>query len=164
VKQLKLNLGCGTDKKPGYINVDIQKDLNPDMVLDVRYLEGINDNSVDEINADHVLEHFPHWQTLSVLEIWTSKLKTGGILQLNVPDMITICELIVSGEDAGKWMRSIYGNQDHSWNYHCAGFTPDIFEKYAKLLNLKVEEIKSHWIGQYPNLKFVGRKIAKKTM
>lgn len=55
---MKLNLGCGFKKRPGYINVDNQSSCQPDVVLD---LENDKwpwpDNSAAEVVLDHVLEH-----------------------------------------------------------------------------------------------------------
>ena len=33
---IKLNLGCGRNKFPGYINIDIEEAVQPDLVWDVR--------------------------------------------------------------------------------------------------------------------------------
>lgn len=35
MSSIKLNLGCGVNKKEGFINIDINPRLNPDMVLDL---------------------------------------------------------------------------------------------------------------------------------
>ena len=44
-----LNIGCGINKIKDAVNVDIREDVKPDLVLDIRYLEGIEDNSIDKI-------------------------------------------------------------------------------------------------------------------
>ena len=55
---MKLNLGCGQSKKKGYINIDSSKQVNPDKVIDLEKAKlPFKDNSVDEIIAEHVLEH-----------------------------------------------------------------------------------------------------------
>ena len=54
----KLNIGCGLDKRPGYVNIDYSDNLNPDLVWDLEQTPWpFQDNSVDEIVACHVLEH-----------------------------------------------------------------------------------------------------------
>jgi hypothetical protein len=54
----KLNIGCGLDKRAGYVNIDYSDKLNPDLVWDLEQTPWpFEDNSVDEIVAFHVLEH-----------------------------------------------------------------------------------------------------------
>ena len=53
---IKLNLGCGNDIQPRYINVD--KFGNPDLKFDLETFPWPwSDNSVTEIRLIHVLEH-----------------------------------------------------------------------------------------------------------
>ena len=53
---LKLNLGCGEDHKPGYVNVD--KYGNPDLIHDLeKFPWPWEDCSVGEILLKHVIEH-----------------------------------------------------------------------------------------------------------
>lgn len=53
----KLNIGCGRDYRDGWINIDLSREVNADLYLDIRkdplpYL----DQSVDEIYISGVLE------------------------------------------------------------------------------------------------------------
>jgi hypothetical protein len=80
-----LNIGCGMDKMPGWVNVDRYDICKPDVVLDLNKPEWPwADNSVDGILAKHVLEHLS--------EYWTAFkecgriLKVGGTLEVRVPD------------------------------------------------------------------------------
>ncbi len=54
----KLDLGCGMNKKAGFLGVDISPDINPDFIhnLDV-YPYPFEDNSVFEIFTSHFIEH-----------------------------------------------------------------------------------------------------------
>ena len=55
---MKLNLGCGNDKRKDYVNIDSSKQVKPDKVWNLEKTPStFKTNSVDEIIANHVLEH-----------------------------------------------------------------------------------------------------------
>lgn len=55
---MRLNLGCGNKKIPGWINVDKVAACNPDEVVDLeRFPWPWADNAVEEVRLVHVLEH-----------------------------------------------------------------------------------------------------------
>lgn len=130
----KLNLGCGTRKMPGFINVDTRVDLDnpdlrcvciPDVVDDVAKLHEFGNNSVDLIYACHLFEHFMRNERLTVLSRWKEVLKPGGTLRLAVPDFAAVAkayvEKIVPFE---KLWSSLNGSQRHPYDvhYHCYDF------------------------------------------
>ena len=159
----KLNLGCGKNKlTDGFVNIDIQTELDPDMVLDVRYLEGISDNSVDVIRADHVIEHFPHWQTHTILKLWFEKLKPGGQLEMSCPDLELIAQDIIDKKrNILDLMKDVYGGQDNPWNYHCAGFTKEFMIKTLQNAGFKVVKCEQVTVSEYRNLVIIGVKDVK---
>lgn len=55
---MKLHLGCGNDRRSGYINLDSSREVNPDKVWNLEKTPlSFKDDSVDEILANHILEH-----------------------------------------------------------------------------------------------------------
>ena len=56
---LKLNLGCGSRRIEGYVNVDKEPLVKPDVVADLGVGEPWPwaDSAVDEVLAEHILEH-----------------------------------------------------------------------------------------------------------
>ena len=71
---MRLNLGCGTDRRDGFLNVDKQSVCKPDRVVDLEKLPWPwETNSVDEILLKHALEHLghdPETYLAIVKEIW----------------------------------------------------------------------------------------------
>jgi hypothetical protein len=57
-RPIKLNLGCGFKRIPGYINVDSVQEWSPDEVVNLEQFPWPwADNSVDEVQLIHVLEY-----------------------------------------------------------------------------------------------------------
>lgn len=71
---LKLNLGCGFKRLPGFVNVDSVADCQPDQVVDLEQFPWPwADNSVDEVQLIHVLEHLgrePQTYLAIMQELW----------------------------------------------------------------------------------------------
>lgn len=53
---MKINLGCGSDIRSGYVNADIAALPGVSVVLDVSKLP-FRDNCADEVYCSHVAEH-----------------------------------------------------------------------------------------------------------
>lgn len=65
---MKLNLGSGKRPIKGWINVDLNPKQNPDMMFSVsKYPYPIKNDSVNEIMASHLLEHFTNIQHVEFL-------------------------------------------------------------------------------------------------
>ena len=80
----KLNLGCGEFKKKDYINLDIDKFVNPDILHDLnKFPYPFKDNTFDLIEADHVLEHLK--EPFKVMNELRRILKPQGKLIIKVP-------------------------------------------------------------------------------
>ncbi len=80
----KVNLGSGQFNKEGFINVDFDSHTSPDVVhnLDV-FPYPFESNSVDYVEADHVLEHLSDpWKTMAEIQ---RILKPGSTCSIRVP-------------------------------------------------------------------------------
>ena len=81
-KIVKLNIGASQTYIPGFINVDISK--NADIVLDLNVQRlPFDDNSVDTIFSYHTLEHIQNY-IFALNEIYRV-LKHGGIFLVGLP-------------------------------------------------------------------------------
>ena len=99
-KQVRLNLGCGDKILDGYINVDVAPNRagkSPDVLCDLRELDAcFTENSVDEILAVHVIEHFWRWEVEDILRGWVRVLKPGGLLIIECPNLLSACEALLA--------------------------------------------------------------------
>jgi len=83
-KIVKLNLGCGTDYREGFINVDNSPYIKTDIKFDLdTYPFPFKDNSVDYINCTAVIEHLK--DMLKFMEEIHRILKKGGKIRFRVP-------------------------------------------------------------------------------
>jgi predicted SAM-dependent methyltransferase len=80
---IKLNLGCGTDIKDGFINVDFVPNNGIDLVANLNYELPFPSDSVDFIYLSHVLEHLdcPSKFLLEAHRI----MKIGATIEIIVP-------------------------------------------------------------------------------
>ena len=125
---MRLHLGCGNQYMDGYINVDSDDTERVDVIADVRSLPFI-DNSIEGIEAYHLLEHIPRQQVQQTLVEWLRVLNPGGKLVLELPNFDQNCRDFLKAVKNKDWktasinMMFIYGGdtpvlQDgHRWGY-----------------------------------------------
>lgn len=80
---MKINLGCGHDKREGWVNIDSRKDAKPDIVADLEKPLPLESDSADEILLRHVLEHVK--DPMSLIDECYRILKKGGKLEVITP-------------------------------------------------------------------------------
>lgn len=85
---MRLNLGCGRNKLPGWLNVDHSASCEPDAVVDLEVLPWPwPDNSAEEIVLNHVLEHLgaaPATYIGIIRELWRV-CRPGATVTIAVP-------------------------------------------------------------------------------
>ncbi|MGK9367350.1 class I SAM-dependent methyltransferase [Melioribacter sp. Ez-97] len=86
---VKLNLGCGIYPEKGYINIDKDVSVKPDIVRDVTRGLPYSSNIVEEVRAYHFLEHLDPYDFLFIIEEVWRVLKPKGIFDIIVPMGIT---------------------------------------------------------------------------
>ena len=84
-ENLKLNLGCGSNIKKGWLNIDMFPPA--ELVLDLREKLPFANNSCRMIYSEHFLEHLDYPGTAEnfLLEAFRV-LQQGGVFSLGVPD------------------------------------------------------------------------------
>lgn len=95
IKEINLHLGCGGSRFDGWINIDnfdyeagdsSRSGSAYDIKMDIRDLD-VEEASVDNILLVHVLEHFVRWDAVDMMKYYYSKLKPGGNLYIEQPDL-----------------------------------------------------------------------------
>lgn len=79
---VKLDLGCGLKKKDGFIGVDLID--APDVIKSdiLTYLKSLDENTVDEVNMHHSLEHQKKNEYLEIIKNLLRVCKNGATIEL----------------------------------------------------------------------------------
>jgi hypothetical protein len=118
---VKLNLGCGYEKLNGYVNIDCNEAVAPDVVLDFTtesfpYANG----SVQQVVMFHTIEHIQKKFHLGLLLEIRRVLQPEGTLLLSYPEFSKIAENWKTNY-LGKrefWEATIYGRQSSPSDFH----------------------------------------------
>lgn len=82
---MKINIGSGYKRYEGVINVDQDKNCNPDYVVNLEKDKlPFNDNEVDYVIAHHILEHMGEGYFNLLQELYRV-CKNGAIIDIRVP-------------------------------------------------------------------------------
>ena len=109
MKTIKLDLGCGINKREGFIGVDQYKMKGVDVVCDLTKRWKWKDNSVDEIHMSHTLEHFTQEERCHVMNEMYRVLKLG--VHENGQPKVGFATIITPYLFADR----AYGDPTHKW-------------------------------------------------
>lgn len=87
---IRLNIGCGTDYKDGWINIDNNSDHNIerlDLNWDLRNSLPFLENSIDYIFNEHFIEHLTVEEGQAAIKDFMRVLKPRGVLRMATPDL-----------------------------------------------------------------------------
>lgn len=125
-----LNLGCGDTVLDEYDNLDLRTDVPGVKAVDVRRLP-YPDDSVDEIIALDILEHFWRDDIQALLYEWKRVLKPRSYMFIRVPNLAVLMGRL-NGPEHENVVENIYGGHrfgpDGAWDTHHWGWTPLSFE------------------------------------
>ena len=97
---IRLDIGCGKNKKPGFTGVDSIAFDGVDVVCDVRGKWQWEDSSVDEVHCSHFLEHLEQVERVHFYNELYRVLKPGAKATIVVP----------------HWASNrAYGDPSHKW-------------------------------------------------
>lgn len=126
-----LNLGCGTARITGAINVDVNPITKPELAFNLTHRFPLKDDLFEKVYLFHCIEHIERFKQQFVLYEIHRVMKLGGKLIISYPEFSKILENWLKNKDADRsfWHATIYGRQAYAGDYHYAGMhTPDFIE------------------------------------
>ena len=152
---VKLNIGAGATSANGWTPID--RKLGSEA-----YPLDYPDDSVDEIRASHVLEHFDFKEAMAALRDWVRVLKPNGTIKIAVPDF----ERISTADRL--WCHYLMGGQTDENDYHKSVFNRERLAGYMREAGLdqlqtwepngEIQDTASHPVS----LRIQGKKTPKK--
>lgn len=137
---MRLNIGAGGRRLPGYTGVDVVPRPGADIIAPANKVP-LEDGVAEEILAIHLVEHVHLWEAPGLLKEWFRLMAPGGLLVLELPDIVKCCRNIAENytmagkhpDQAGLW--GMYGDprekdpfMGHKWGYTFKTLSPMVAE------------------------------------
>ena len=124
-QSLKINLGCGSDYRQGWVNIDALEKYKPDIIHDLHSALPLADKSVEYVLAQDILEHFTKEDLSSLLVDVSRIMRIGGQVEIRVPSVSAITQRLKRFPEARN--QFLYGTTAHTgvFGAHKVGFTPE---------------------------------------
>lgn len=161
--KIHINLGCGHKAVEGYLNIDQRALPHVDVQADIMHLP-FEVNTVDEIYAAHLVEHFTMQSLRSrVLPYWLNLLKPHGVVRLIAPNAQAMIESYANqGMPFEQLTTVLLGMQEYEGDFHYAMLSPENLTKLLQEVGFTAVEVIT---SDRPNgLCFEMELIAKKPM
>jgi len=155
---MRLNIGAGNRRLPGYTGVDAVNRPAADIVAPANDIP-LPGGCADEVLAVHLIEHLLPWQVPGALAEWARLLKPGGLLALEQPDLIKCCRNILerrsrpgkNPDQLGMW--GLFGDATlrdefmlHRWSYTFDTLSPLV--RAAGFIGITERETQFHPAGR----------------
>lgn len=132
----KLNVGCGFDKRPGYVNIDLQSFHQPDLIGNAIDLPMVPSNWADELLVSDVIEHIKRTQTLEAMLEWNRVLAVGGTMHLRTTYLTGLLrrmdhDWFGSLETHRQLILNLFSSQKYEGDFHFTAFTEKLLRFYV---------------------------------
>ncbi|MBI5772851.1 MAG: methyltransferase domain-containing protein [Verrucomicrobia bacterium] len=98
----KLQIGCGRNLLPGWLNTDIFCAAPGAVYLDGTKPFPLPDASFDYVFSEHIIEHVPYLDGQKLLRECHRILKPGGRIRISTPNLLNIISLAAPGQEEAK--------------------------------------------------------------
>ena len=151
---MKIEFGCGeTPTKKNFKTCDIRNVPGVDFVCPAWDIEQhVQPNTVDEIFSRHFFEHVTFIQGEKVLQAWYNILKTGGRMEMMLPNMTFHINQWMTRSNMKHAMAGFWGWQREGeynlWDVHKSGYDFELLEetllkhKFCNIKNLRSKKDK----------------------
>jgi predicted SAM-dependent methyltransferase len=132
-------LGCGNSHITGAVNVDINPDLKPDKIYDIRDPLPFEDNSFEEVYLFHTIEHIEKKYHLNIFKEIYRVLKSCGLFYMSYPEFKIIAQNWINNKDNNRdfWEATIYGRQLYPSDYHVCILDKSSLYETLKIIGYK---------------------------
>lgn len=115
-----LNLGCGSNKVEGAVNIDLEKSCKPDLILDFRTSIPFPADFADKIYLFHTIEHIEEKFHETILKECHRILKPSGSILISYPEFTTCAQNYIRNFKGQRdfWKATIFGRQLYPSDYH----------------------------------------------
>lgn len=108
---LRLHLGCGPNKFPGWVNVDVEEAYEPDLVHDLSRGLPVDDGTVELIYSEHFWEHLRLDHGVRLMAECRRALRPGGVLRIAMPDLAEVVRRYLGDWRGEAWIQ----NPAYNW-------------------------------------------------
>jgi predicted SAM-dependent methyltransferase len=143
----RLNLGCGADIRPEYLNVDMHSYDGVDIVADVATVKFPNE-SFTEILAKDIIEHLTFIDAKALLRKCFGWLQKGGNIVIHVQNMPYLAQQLSNDGDYDdpfhfevlKWIYGVsaVGDSKSPGRFHHWGYSDKSLSKILQKIGFKV--------------------------
>lgn len=116
-----LEIGPGNERLSGFETLNIVKTISTDYVCDIRVGTKFKDETFDVVYSSHFLEHIEWFLVDNVLKELYRIIKSGGAVEIWVPDTYKIIKVISDAEEGrinetpDGWLVKNYDNNPFVW-------------------------------------------------
>lgn len=134
---LQLNIGCGTNKLPGFINIDVEPSCKPDLLYDfTQAILPYDEKSIDKITFFHTIEHIRKPLHPRILVDFCRVLKNGGELLISYPNFWECAQNWKSNKNGQRtfWHATMFGRQLYPSDHHVCAMDPVELEQLLRVV------------------------------